>query len=96
MSCLVALSGRDTVPCAPYADFGSQALADAAVAAADGCDGVLLASHGLLCLGADLEAAFQLAVQLEFCAVLLTAGEMARARERFGSYGQPGREAQAR
>lgn len=106
MSYLVALSGRDSVPCAPYADFGSPALARAAVETADGCDAVLLASHGLVCLGADMDAAFQLAVQLEFCAdiylrclaagaepALLSAAEMARARERFGSYGQPGKEA---
>ncbi len=105
MSYLVALSGRDTVPCAPYADFGSQALADAAVRTADGCDAVLLASHGLLCLGADMDAAFQLAVQLEFCADVylrclaagaepapLTKEQMRRARERFGRYGQPKKE----
>ena len=102
MSYLVALSSRDSVPCAPYADFGSQALADAAVRAADGCDAVLLASHGIVCLGADLDAAFQLAEQLEFCADVylrclaagaeparLTPAEMARARARFGTYGQP-------
>ena len=83
MSYLVALSGRDEVPCAPYRDFGSPALAQAAV-------------------GKDLDAAFQLAEELEFCAgvylrclaagaepVLLTKEEMARARERFGAYGQP-------
>lgn len=101
MSYLVALSGRDEIPCAPYRDFGSEALARAAVEAAAGCDAVLLASHGLLCLGAELDSAFRLAVQLEFCAevylrclaagaepALLTGEEMARARARFGSYGQ--------
>ena len=102
MSYLVALSGRDEVPCAPYRDFGSPALAQAAVETAGGCDAVLLANHGLVCLGKDLDAAFQLAEELEFCAgvylrclaagaepVLLTKEEMARARERFGAYGQP-------
>lgn len=106
MSYLVALSGRDRVPCAPYRDFGTQALADAAVAAADGCDAVLLASHGLVCLGSDMAAAFQLAEQLEFCAdvylrclaageapALLTPEQMARARARFARYGQPKKEA---
>ena len=101
MSYLVALCGRDRVPCAPYRDFGTPALAQAAVEAADGCDGVLLANHGLICLGADMAAAFQLAEQLEFCAqvymrclaagqepVLLTAQEMDRARAQFGVYGQ--------
>ena len=101
VSYLVALSGRDQVPCAPYQDFGSEALARAAVETADGGDAVLLANHGLICLGADMESAFQLAVELEFCAevylrclasgcapVLLTGQEMDRARARFGTYGQ--------
>ncbi len=102
VSYLVALSGRNEIPCAPYRDFGSDSLARAAVETADGCDGVMLANHGLVCLGRDIGSAFQLAVQLEFCAdiymrclaagqapALLTAEEMDRARERFGTYGQP-------
>lgn len=101
MSYLLALTGRDSVPCAPYRDFGSQALAEAAVKTADGGGAVLLASHGLVCVGADMAAAFALAEQVEFCAdvylrclaagrepALLTAEEMARARERLGTYGQ--------
>ncbi len=101
VSFLVALSGRDEIPCAPYRDFGGPELAQAAVEAADGCDAVILANHGLVALGKDLAAAFQLAQEMEFCAdiylrclatgrepVLLTAEEMARARKRFGTYGQ--------
>lgn len=101
VSYLVALSGRDEIPCAPYRDFGGSELAQAAVEAADGCDAVILANHGLVALGKDMTAAFQLAQELEFCAdiylrclaagrepVLLSAEEMARARKRFGTYGQ--------
>ena len=105
ISYLVALSGQDEVPCAPYREFGSEALAHAAVEAAGGGNAVILANHGLICLGADMDAAFQLAEQLEFCAdiymrclaagqqpVLLTADEMACARKRFGTYGQPNKQ----
>ncbi len=101
VSFLVALSGRDEVPCAPYRDFGGEELAQAAVQAADGCDAVLLANHGLLAMGKDMAAAFQLAQELEFCAdlylrcmapgrepVLLTHVELERGRIKFGTYGQ--------
>ncbi len=101
ISYIVALAGGDRIPCAPYRDFGGEELGKVAVEAAGNCDAVMLANHGLVCLGRDLDAAFQLAAQLEFCAeiylrclatgqepVLLTAEEMARARERFGTYGQ--------
>ncbi len=101
ISYIVAMSGADEIPCAPYRDFGGEELGEAAVAAAGRCDAVILANHGLVTLGKDLDSAFQLALQLEFCAeiylrclatgqdpILLTAEEMARARKRFGTYGQ--------
>lgn len=101
VSYIIAMSGRNEIPCAPYRDFGGEELGRAAVEAAAGCDAVMLANHGLVCVGKDLESAFQLAQQLEFCAdiylrclaagyepELLTAEEMRRARERFGFYGQ--------
>lgn len=101
VSYIIAMSGRDEIPCAPYRDFGGEELGRAAVEAAEGCDAVMLANHGLVCVGKDLDSAFQLAQQLEFCAdiylrclaagyepELLTAEEMRRARERFGFYGQ--------
>ena len=101
ISYIVAMSGADEIPCAPYRDFGGEELGEAAVAAAGRCDAVILANHGLVTLGKDLDSAFQLALQLEFCAeiylrclatgqdpIFLTAEEMARARKRFGTYGQ--------
>ena len=101
VSYLIALAGGSEIPCAPYRDFGGEELGRAAVAAAGSCDGVILANHGLVCLGRNLDSAFQLAAQLEFCAeiylrclaagekpVLLTEEELARARARFQSYGQ--------
>lgn len=101
ISYIIAMSGGDEIPCAPYRDFGGAELGEAAVAAAGDCNAVILANHGLVTLGKDLESAFQLACQLEFCAevymrclaageepVLLTPEEMARARKRFEGYGQ--------
>lgn len=101
ISYIVAMAGGDEIPCAPYRDFGGEELALAAVAAAGSCDAVMLANHGLVALGKDMDSAFQLALQLEFCAevylrclatgrepTLLTPEEMARARVRFGFYGQ--------
>lgn len=101
ISYIVAISGADEIPCAPYRDFGGPELGEAAVAAAGSCDAVILANHGLVALGKDIDSAYQLALQLEFCAeiylrclstgqepMLLTAEEMARARARFGFYGQ--------
>ncbi len=67
---MIALSGRGTVPCAPYHLFGTAELADAAVSALDGGYGVLLQSHGVLACGTDLNHAWSLAEQIEFCAGL--------------------------
>lgn len=101
ISYIVAMAGGNEIPCAPYRDFGGPELGRAAVEAAGGCDAVMLANHGLVALGTDMDSAFQLAMQLEFCAeiylrclstgqppVLLSEEEMARARRRFGTYGQ--------
>ena len=68
---LVAASGDELVPVAPYRTFGSPELAEEAVRAL-GARGkaVLLANHGLLALGADLGEAFGVAEQIEFVAEL--------------------------
>jgi L-fuculose-phosphate aldolase len=53
---------------APYATYGTAALAEGAVRALGGDNGVLLASHGVLTLGGDLGAAVEHAVTVEFLA----------------------------
>ena len=101
VSYIIAMAGGNEIPCAPYRDFGGEELGKAAVEAAGSCDAVMLSNHGLVCLGKDLDSAFQLAAQIEFCAeiylrclaagqepVLLTEEEMTRAQKRFGTYGQ--------
>lgn len=96
---MVARAGGHDIRCAPYATFGSAALAANAVAALDARRACLLANHGVLACHVSLEAALALAVEVETLArmyaqvlalgapVLLDAAEMARVLERFRSYG---------
>jgi len=53
---------------APYATYGTAELAEGAVRALGGDNGVLLASHGVLTVGSDLDTAVDHAVQVEFLA----------------------------
>lgn len=97
---MIARFGGDTIRCADYALFGSPELSATAMAAMADRRGCLLANHGLLVAGRDLDEALALAVELEeLCEqywracqlgepVLLTAAEMAAVREKFAGYGQ--------
>jgi L-fuculose-phosphate aldolase len=98
---MIARFGGDSLRCAAYATFGTQALSDAALAAISGRRACLLANHGMLAFGSDLEQALALGGELETlceqywraCAigvpVLLDAAEMATVLKKFDSYGQP-------
>lgn len=97
---MVAAAGGADIRCGRYATFGTQALSDAALQALDARRACLLAHHGLIALGATLQAALALAVEVEALArmyaaalavgepALLPADEMARVLERFRTYGQ--------
>lgn len=97
---MIARFGGDTVRCADYALFGSQALSDAALLAMRDRKACLLANHGLLVAGRDLDEALALAIELEeLCEqywracqlgapVLLSATEMAEVLVKFSGYGQ--------
>ena len=97
---MIARFGGDSIRCADYAIFGSEALSTAALAAMDQRKACLLANHGLLVAGRNLDEAFALAVELEeLCEqywracqlgqpVLLSAAEMAAVQEKFAGYGQ--------
>jgi L-fuculose-phosphate aldolase len=100
---MVALCGGADVRCAEYATFGTQALADNAIAALDGRKAALLANHGVITLGTTLEGAYVIAGEVENLAGqyvdLLAAGlqpcvldgsEMSAVAERFGEYGKFG------
>lgn len=97
---MIARFGGDTIRCADYAIFGSEMLSTAAIAAMQNRRGCLLANHGLLVVGRDLDEALSLAIELEeLCEqywracqlgqpVLLNADEMAEVMTRFAGYGQ--------
>jgi L-fuculose-phosphate aldolase len=97
---MIALTGADTIRCAPYALFGSQALSDGAVAALQGSKACLLANHGMIVLGEDLERAYAVAVEVEtLCEqywralqigepYLLSAQEMQDVFQQFKGYGK--------
>jgi L-fuculose-phosphate aldolase len=97
---MIAAAGGADIRCAPYATFGTAELSQNAVAALEGRRACLLANHGMIALGADLQRALKLAVEVETLAamywralqvgepVLLGADEMARVIEKFRSYGQ--------
>lgn len=98
---LVGRFGGDEVPCAPYAAYGSPALAAHVVATMRDGSACLMANHGAVAVGADLDAALDGAALLEHLAEvywrtlsvggasLLSAPEMAEARVFLASYGQP-------
>lgn len=97
---LVAFSGKN-VRCAEYQTFGTDALAESAFEGMIDRRAVLLANHGLLTGAGSLEAAFNIAEQIEHCAkihcisssfgnpVILSDAEMAIMHEKFKTYGQP-------
>ena len=96
---MIAVAGGDSVRCAPYALFGTEALSHAAVKALEGRRACLLANHGMIALGADLRQALDLAVEVEsLCEqylralqvgepVLLNSHEMNEVFEQFKGYG---------
>ncbi len=65
---MLAMAGRASVPCVPYAIFGSTELAEATVRHLQGGYAVLLESHGALTVGPTIAYAYELTEQLEFCA----------------------------
>jgi len=88
---------------APYAEYGTDALAEAAVTALAGRTGCLLGNHGAIATGDTLEQAYDRAVYLEWlCEValralssglpprLLDAEQLASVAGRLAGYGQPG------
>lgn len=65
---LVDSFGGDDVPCVAYATFGSEDLAAGAAEALTRRSACLLANHGAICHGADIEAATFHAHRLEITA----------------------------
>ncbi len=97
---MVAVAGGDSIPCADYATFGTQALSDNAIAALRDRTACLLANHGVIATGAGVDKALALAVEVETLAriywqalqagtpTILGPDEMARVVNKFQSYGR--------
>ena len=97
---MIAVAGGDNIRCAPYALFGSQALSDNALAALIDRKACLLANHGMICLGKDLDDALAVTVEVEnLCEqfwrilqvrepFLLTEEEMYEVFQQFKGYGK--------
>lgn len=95
---MVAICGGRVIRCAGYATFGTQELADAALAALGERNACLLANHGIVTCGASVDAALELAIEVEALAgqygrtlsigepILLTDEEMDVVAERFANY----------
>jgi L-fuculose-phosphate aldolase len=98
---LVAFSGHK-VPLAPYATFGTPELARYVAESIGECSALLLANHGLVAVGANLDTAFAVAEEIELVAriyyqaksigepVILPEREMSGVIEKFKTYGQKG------
>lgn len=89
---------------APYATYGTEALAENMLRALDGRSGCLLQNHGTITYGATLDQAYDRTAQLEWmCRLwltassvpgstpsLLSADQLAETAERLKGYGQHG------
>lgn len=96
---MVAKAGGKDIRCAPYATYGTQELSDHVIKALDGRLACLLANHGMIATGPDLEQALALAVEVEELAegywralqigqpVILDDAEMDVVLEKFKGYG---------
>ncbi len=96
---MIAIAGGHTIPCAPYATFGTEQLSQYAVAALKDRTATLLEHHGLIATGVTLDKAMWLAVEVETLARqyhgclqiggpnLLSVEEIEYVRARMGEYG---------
>lgn len=106
---MIAAAGGPTIRCAEYATYGTEELSANALAAMEGRTCCLLANHGLIATGPNLEKAMWLAVEVETIArqyyyslsiggpVVLADDEIARVVEKFKNYGprdKPGKDAE--
>lgn len=97
---MIAAFGGNSVRCAQYETFGSPELSSAVLQAMQNRSACLLANHGMIAAGKDLDKAMWAAVELETLAKqfyharlagdmsLLSDEEMTVVMERFRDYGQ--------
>jgi L-fuculose-phosphate aldolase len=97
---MIAAAGGTTIRCAPYALFGTQELSDHALAALHERKACLLANHGMIVLGRDLQDAMAVCTEVESLCELywrarqlaephrLSDDEMRRVLDKFKTYGR--------
>ena len=97
---MIAAAGGDSIRCAPYALFGTPSLSELALVALEGRKACLLAQHGMIAVGRDLNDALAVAEEVEslceqFWRVLqigepklLSTEQMKEVLEQFKDYGQ--------
>ncbi|UCH47470.1 MAG: class II aldolase/adducin family protein [Betaproteobacteria bacterium] len=100
---MIAVAGGNNIRCAPYATFGTQKLSNNALKALADRKACLLANHGMIATGAELEKALSLAIEVEaLCEQywralqigkpkILSVREMNTVLRKFRSYGTPSR-----
>ena len=101
---MVAVAGGADIPLVPYATFGTPELAAHVAAGLSHRDACLMANHGQIAIGSTLEAALELAFEVEILAEqylkvlllgapqIIPANEMEIVLAKFKSYGQRGQE----
>ena len=97
---MITVAGGGDIRCAPYVCFGTEELAQVTVDSLVGRRACLLAHHGMIAVGADLDRTLDLAIQVETLAEmywralqlgpppLLSDAQVAAVIEQFTSYGQ--------
>ncbi|MEH6634617.1 MAG: class II aldolase/adducin family protein [Halioglobus sp.] len=97
---MIAITAVDEIPVAPYATFGSDALAQATTATLGQGRACLLANHGQIAAGEDLSQALSVAQEVEELAVIywgslalgggeiLSPSAMLEVHTAFATYGQ--------
>jgi len=95
---MIAAAGGNTIRCAHYETFGTQALSAAMADAVKGRRACLLANHGLIAAGTSIRGAFDLAAEVEvLCKMywqaiqiekpaMLTDEQMRQVHEQFAQY----------
>ena len=97
---MVAVAGGKDIPLVPYALFGTSELSDNVIAGLKNRNACLLANHGLVAVGPDLDSALNLAIEVEnlarqYCELLQTGTpqilsdeQMDDVLEKFKTYGK--------
>ncbi len=100
MHYMVAVGGKAQIPLAPYATFGTDALAEGVARTLDGGHACLMANHGLIVASTSLERALSIAEEVEEQAAVfwgtlaiggpnvLSEAQMGEVFQQFQGYGQ--------